>query len=59
MKRPNYNGEFKRETAKYIIEQSISIPAASKKFGVGQTALRRWIAEYQENPDQAFPGNGR
>ncbi len=41
MKRPNYNREFKRETAKYIIEQSISIPAASKKFGVGQTALRR------------------
>lgn len=58
MKRPTYNTEFKRETVKYIIEHGVSITDASKKFGVGQTALRRWIVEYREDPEQAFPGNG-
>ncbi len=59
MKKPNYNSEFKRETAKYILEHGISISEGSKKFGVGQSALRRWVVEYRENLDQAFPGNGR
>jgi len=59
MKRINYSPEFRRETAKYIIENGISISQGVKKFGVGPTALRRWRAEYREDPEQAFPGKGR
>lgn len=59
MKRPSYSSEFKRETVKYILEHGLSISAASEKFGVGQSALRRWVVEYREDPDQAFPGHGR
>jgi len=59
MKRRKFSAEFKRETAKYIIEQELSIAAASRKFGVGATALSRWVAQYQDDPDHAFPGHGK
>lgn len=58
MKRRTYSLEFKKETVKYILEHELSIGKASKKFGVGSTALRRWCTEYQNNSEQAFPGNG-
>ncbi len=58
MKRRNYSPEFKRETVNYINEHEVSIREASKKFGVGSTALRRWRVEYQDDAEQAFPGQG-
>ncbi|VAW86039.1 hypothetical protein MNBD_GAMMA16-1732 [hydrothermal vent metagenome] len=41
MRRKTYNLEFKQETVKYIKKNQLSIGGASKKFGVGSTALRR------------------
>jgi len=59
MKRKTYSTEFKQETAKYILDNELGIGEASRKFGVGDSALRRWCREYKENPEQAFPGRGR
>ncbi len=59
MKRKTYSSEFKQETAKYILENGLGISEAARKFGVGGTALRRWCVEYKEDPEQAFPGQGR
>ncbi len=59
MKRKTYNAEFKRETVQYIEENQLSIGDASKKFGVGSTALRRWCDEFKADPTQAFPGQGK
>ncbi len=58
MKRKTYSPEFKRETVKYMIEQEVSIGEAKKKFGIGYTALRRWLTEYRNDAAQAFPGQG-
>ncbi len=58
MKRRTYSPEFKRETVKYLVEHDVSISEASKKFGVGLTALRRWLTEYCHDAEQAFPGQG-
>ncbi|VAW87291.1 hypothetical protein MNBD_GAMMA16-84 [hydrothermal vent metagenome] len=35
------------------------IGRASKKFGVGSTALRRWCNEYEADPTQAFSDQGK
>ncbi len=58
MKRKTYNAEFKKETVKFINENDVSIADAAKKFGVGPTALRRWCEEFENDPRQAFPGQG-
>ena len=49
---------FKRETVIYIVEHEISIGKAGKKFDVGDTALRRWLAKYRQDTDRVFPGQG-
>jgi len=59
MKRKTYNIEFKQETVKYMKENQVGFSDASKKFGVGSTALRRWYDEYEADPTQAFPGQGK
>ncbi len=59
MKRKTYNTTFKQDTVKYITDNKVSISEASKKFGVGQTALRRWCKEFEADPTQAFPGQGK
>jgi len=56
MRRKTYNLEFKQETVKYIKKNQLSIGGASKKFGVGSTALRRWCNEYEADPTQALSG---
>jgi len=33
----------------------LKISKASKKFGVSQTALPRWIVEFREDPNQTLP----
>jgi len=59
MKRRSYNAEFKQETVKYIMENQLGISEASRKFGVGPSALRRWCKEFEVDPTQAFPGQGK
>ncbi|MCF6282230.1 MAG: transposase [Candidatus Polarisedimenticolaceae bacterium] len=59
MKRKTYNAVFKQETVKYIEENQLGISEASKKFGVGSTALRRWCSEFKVYSTQAFPGQGK
>jgi len=44
-KRRTFSPEFKREAAELVLEQSYSYPQACEALGVGETALRRWVAQ--------------
>ena len=57
--RRTYTNEFKVEAVKLITEKGLSVAEASRSLDIGETLLRSWKIAFQEQGDQAFPGNGR
>ena len=47
MGRRSFTPEFKRETAKLVVEQGYTLPQACKAVDVGPTAVRRWVEQYR------------
>ncbi len=47
-KRRTYSIEFKSEAANLVLEQNYSVSEAAKALEVGETALRRWVMQLQE-----------
>jgi transposase len=57
--RRKYTSEFKVEAVKLITEKGYSIAEAARSLDIGETLLRSWKVAFQDQGDQAFPGNGR
>ena len=47
--------EFKLEAACLVLDQGYSIPEASRSLDVGETALRRWVEQLQQERDGTTP----
>lgn len=49
MKKPRrvFSSEFKVEAAKLVLERGYSVAQACQELQVGETALRRWIAQLE------------
>lgn len=43
--RRSFTTEFKLEAAQLVTQQGYSIVEASRSLGIGETALRRWVAQ--------------
>ncbi|MGF1706282.1 transposase, partial [Enterovibrio baiacu] len=46
--RRSFSAEFKLEAACLVLDQGYSIPEASRSLNVGETALRRWIKQLEQ-----------
>ena len=46
--RRTFSPEFKREAAELVLSQKYSVIEASRSLGIGETALRRWIDQLQQ-----------
>ena len=57
--RRSYSREFKQEAVNLVLEGSISVAPAARDLGVPESALWRWKKQYEDDPEQAFPGKGR
>ena len=57
--RKAYTREFKLEAVKLIRDRGVSFAQASRDLGVHPNVLRRWAADYESDPGQAFPGQGQ
>ena len=44
--RRNFTPEFKLEVAKKIVQQQHSVAELCRELDVGETAVRRWVAQY-------------
>ncbi|MDE1180754.1 transposase [Paraburkholderia sp.] len=53
MSRRNLTEEFKAEAVQLVVNQGYSFTKACEELGVGDTALRRWVAQWRE--EQARP----
>lgn len=59
MARRTFNREFKLEAVKLVRDRGVSYAQASRDLGVHVNVLRKWIADFDADPAQAFPGQGQ
>lgn len=58
-KRKTYPVEYKKEIIRLVTEQGKKVKDVAKDIDVTETSIRRWIKQYGEHGDDAFPGRGK
>jgi len=58
-KRRSFSREFKLEAVALITEGGFSVARAARDLGISESVLGRWKKQFEEDPEQAFPGKGR
>jgi transposase len=58
-RRKAYTREFKLEAVKLIRDRGVSFAQASRDLSVHANVLRKWVADYEADPNQSFPGQGQ
>ena len=53
--RHTFSPEFKREAADLVLKQDYSVIEASCSLGVGESALRRWVDQVQQERTGVTP----
>lgn len=59
MTRRQFSHEFKREAVHLVTERGVSVAQAARDLDLHQTVLRRWVQQYRDGPETAFPGQGQ
>lgn len=59
MAKRTFTREFKVEAVKLVRERGISVSQASRDLGIHLNVLRKWLKDYDQDPQQAFPGQGQ
>lgn len=57
-KKREYTAEFKIEAVGLVKDQGYKVAEAARSLGVHPSVLGRWVREYRENNEAAFPGKG-
>ena len=50
-----FSAEFKREAANLVLKQNYSFIEASRSLGIGESALRRWVGQLQQERGGVTP----
>ncbi len=58
-RRRTFSREFKREAVRLVTERGVAVAQAAKDLDVHENVLRKWVRELREEPQEAFPGNGK
>jgi len=58
MKRARYDKQFKMAAVKLAQEKDRSVAETASELGISGCSLRRWINEYEDYGESAFPGSG-
>ncbi|MDO9535557.1 MAG: transposase [Bacillota bacterium] len=56
--RRKFDKDFKQESVKLVLEQKRPVSAVAREIGVHANTLHKWIAQYQDHQENAFPGSG-
>jgi len=59
MRRRSFSREFKLEAVKLVRERGVSAAQASRDLDIHPNVLRKWLRDYEADPQASFPGNGR
>lgn len=58
-KKKAFTAEYKKEIIRLITETGKSVADVAKDIGVTETSVRRWLKQYGEHGEDAFPGKGK
>lgn len=58
MTRRSCDRQFKMAAVKLVLEDNLSVSEVAKELSVHYNSLYRWISEYEEYGESAFPGHG-
>ena len=59
VQRRQFTKEFKIESVQHVLASDKSVSQVARDLGIHENVLRRWIKEYNEDPEQSFPGLGK
>lgn len=57
-KRNKYSQEFKTEAINMVLNEEKSADDVGKMLKIHPSTIRKWIARYRKDGEDAFPGNG-
>ena len=58
MARRSYDKQFKMAAVKLVLEDNMTVAEVSKELDIHYNSLYRWVSEYEEYGESAFPGHG-
>jgi transposase len=58
-KKKVYTNEFKFDAVRLVLEEGLTKAETSRRLGVNQNSLGKWVKAYEGNRENAFPGKGR
>ncbi|MCX7920539.1 MAG: IS3 family transposase [Clostridia bacterium] len=58
MSRRSYDRQFKMAAVKLVLEGTMSVSEVAKELSIHYNSLYRWISEFEEYGESAFPGHG-
>ena len=59
MERRSFTREFKLEAVKLVKERGVSVAQAARDLDVHGNMLRKWIRDFEADPQHSFPGQGQ
>ena len=57
--RRKFTREFKIEAVELVKKRSGKVTEVAENLGIHPVVLHRWIREFSEDPEYAFPGQGK
>lgn len=58
MGRRKFDRQYKMAAVKLVLEDGMPVSDTAKELSIHYNSLYRWISEYQEFGESAFPGEG-
>ena len=58
MKSTRYDKAFKKQAIEMVKDKGVSVATASEKLGIHIKTMYRWLDEFKQNGNDAFPGKG-
>jgi transposase len=58
-KRRRFTREFKIETARLLTGSDQPVAEVARDLDIHPNTLHKWVRQYGENPEEAFPGKGK
>ncbi|HNR14015.1 MAG TPA: transposase [Thermodesulfobacteriota bacterium] len=58
VERRRFDRQFKIEAVKLIIHRGTPLAQVARDLGINENVLYRWKKQFQDDPQQSFPGKG-
>ena len=58
-KKPVYTDEFRFDAVRLVLDEGLTKAEVSRRLGINQNSLGKWVKAYKSHGKDAFPGKGR